>query len=213
MFRTLLSRNREPREQVFWRWFAENSAAYMQFEPGAANQETVLNQLGKQLERVDRHLKFEIGLKPDGQGRELVISADGRQEAFPAVQALVAAAPPLPDWQITAFRQRQNLDDVMLQIDGVDYSPDSLWFHLRPEGGVIGVELYLEGVSDPTSQAALMVCFLMLDIALGEYDVETRVGTIEPRCAPPQPEVQGLKPFRTFAEEFDALFTLMNGSR
>lgn len=213
MFQKLFSRNREPKEQVFWRWFAENSATYLRFEPGAPNQSAVLNQLGKQLERVNRHLKFEIGLKPDSAGRELVISADGRQEAFPAVQALVAAAPALPDWEITAFRQRQNLGDVSLQIEGVEYSPESLWFTLRPEGEVIGVDLYLKGVADPTSEATLMVCFLMLDIALGEYDVETRVGTINPMLAPHDPETQGLKPFLTFPEEFDALFALMNGRR
>lgn len=213
VFRKLFSRHREPTEQAFWRWFAENSATYLQFEPGSPHQNTALNQLENQLSRVHRDLRFEIGMQPEGAVRELVISADGHRELFPAVQTLVAAAPSLPEWKFTAFRQRHRLNDVTLHIEGADYGADQLWFKLRPEGDVLGVDLYMQRVSEPTSQSALMVCFLMLDIALGEYDVETKVGTINPQTAPEHPTSEGLKPFGTFPEEFDALYALMHGRR
>jgi hypothetical protein len=86
-----------------------------------------------------------------------------------------------------------------------------LWFALRSEGERIGVAVYLTGFDDPPSQPALLVTFLMLDCALGEYDVETKVGTIETHPVPVDPEGQGLKPFSQLPGEFDALYQLMHG--
>jgi hypothetical protein len=59
------------------------------------------------------------------------------------------------------------------------------------------------------SEPALMAAFLMLDSALGEYDVETKVGSINTFPTPPDPPAQGLKPFPTLTEEFDSLYKLM----
>ena len=57
-----------------------------------------------------------------------------------------------------------------------------------------------------------MVCFLMLDCALGEYDVETRIGPITTHLLPPDPVGKGLKPFLMLPEESDAFWKLMHGA-
>ena len=212
VFGRLFSRNREPREQAFWRWFNENAETYRTFRIGSPEQPALIERLGKELERVHRGLQFELGGDDETGVRELIIGADGRQAVFPAVQALVQAAPELPGWKVIAFRQRKDLNTSSLQINEVTYGHGQLWFSLRTEGAKIGLDLYLEGIDDPKSQLALMVSFLLLDCALGEYDVETRVGTINVEALPPEHEARGLKPFLTLPEEFDALYQLMHGT-
>ena len=48
--------------------------------------------------------------------------------------------------------------------------------------------------------------YLMLDAALGEYDVETKIGTIELKPLTGGPDASGLKPIKELASEFDCRF-------
>lgn len=212
MLSKLFPWRREAPEVAFWRWFAENEGRYRNFELCGPEQDGLMRELDRALARVHRGLKYEIG-KPDQEGaeRELVISADGIRQLFPTVQALVGAAPALPGWKISAFRQPKDLSQISLEIPGVKVSPSDLWFALQPEGDRIGVSIYLSGFDDPTSQPAMLVGFLMLDCALGEYDVEMKVGTIATYTVPEDPVGQSLKPFPQLPEEFAALYQLMHG--
>jgi hypothetical protein len=47
------------------------------------------------------------------------------------------------------------------------------------------------------------LAFLFLDHALGEYDVETRIGAVDVRAE--TQAAPSAQPFRTLREEFDAL--------
>ncbi len=213
MFKNLFSRSKQSREEAFWSWFAVNSEAYLAFTPEKPGQMALINQLGAQLNRVQKGLTFEIGTEPEATQRELVISADGHRELFPAVRSLVDAAPELAGWQILAFRQRKGLASMSLQTEAGTFGPEQMWFQLRSESELIGIDVFMAGIPDPGGRAGLTVAFLMLDCALGEQDMETRVGTISTHPAPTDPEAQELKPFLTLPEEFDALYTLMHGPR
>jgi hypothetical protein len=211
LLKRLFGGEQEPPETAFWTWFAANAKRYHDFTPGGPEQAGLFRDLDRALSRVHRGLQYAF----DGGGgpeREFIISADGNRDLFPVVQRLVEAAPSLPGWRIVAFRPRvASLHDIRLEIPGVTVEASDLWYALAPEGDRVGIALFLPGFEDVRSQSALMVAFLMLDSALGEYDVETKVGSITTFPPPPDPAAQGLKPFPTLPEEFDALYKLMMG--
>ncbi|HEY2857887.1 MAG TPA: hypothetical protein VGJ21_05685, partial [Terracidiphilus sp.] len=123
--------------------------------------------------------------------REFVISAGGLRNAFPAVTSLVAAAPVLERWRIVAFRPRRDTI-CSVQIGDTSIEPSEVEFSLLTKGEAIGIRLFIRGASE-TNSTVQQIGYLMLDEALGEYDVETRVGLIQmvppdtPRTGPRHP--------------------------
>lgn len=160
--------------QTFWKWFVDNEDELFNFE---RDQDVVFDALSDALHLVSEQLTFEFGPKEDGR-REFVISADGNRDAFPFVLGLAAAAPRLDRWQVTKFRPRRSLD-FELVFDGEKFLPRDLMFSIEPDNGLAGLTLFMRGLNDRTHQTFFGIAFLFLDHALGEYDVETKVGYID----------------------------------
>ena len=139
------------------------------------DQERTFDRLSAELHKVEPHLTFEFGPKDKGR-REFTISADGIRDAFPAVERLYAAAPALSRWKIQKFRQRREPSDISFQ--GVKVRASSVTVDLDKEGEKVNVGVFIPGYTESARETYLSVTFLLLDQALGEYDVETRVGTI-----------------------------------
>ena len=158
--------------EKFWKWFLHHEAALLNFE---ANQETTFDQLSAALSQVDPDLTFEFG--PPKPKREFVISAGGLKRAFPAVVALTGAAPDLPHWQVTAFRPRRN-PLTLIELGGVHVDPKHVHFSLLDNGEKAGVHLFIPGYVKKDIRYG-QIGYLLLDEALGEFDVESRLGLIK----------------------------------
>jgi hypothetical protein len=158
-------------EKRFWKWFVEHENELLDCE---ADIKARFDKLHSALLRVHPDLVFEFG--PKGPRREFVISAGGIKSAFSAVASLVAAAPDLPRWRIIAFRPRRETID-RVQIGSTQVDPNDVAFSLLTRGAQIGLCLYLPGFSEENA-ALKQIAYLMLDEALGEYDVETKIGLI-----------------------------------
>jgi hypothetical protein len=166
-------------EAEFWRWFQANETRLFDFE---SDRERVFDELQARLHKVKAGLTFEFGPKKNG-ARDFVISADGIKDVFPSVILLANAAPSLPRWKIIKFRPRRGLGPISL--NGLRLSPEQVDFTIERDGPKIGITLFMDGYKESEHERYAGVGFLMLDHALGEYDVETKVGFIEfkPRTA------------------------------
>lgn len=160
-------------EARFWHWFGKNESHMFNFE---GNQERNLSDLLRELHRIHPSMTFEIGSENKGI-REFIISADGKREAFPAVIRLAEAAPTLPRWRIVKFRPRRK-DPCLIGIGDLEFSSDDVLATLEPEGIRIGVSIFLGDASHFDDKIVGHIGFLLLDYTLGEYDVETLVGTV-----------------------------------
>jgi len=182
----------------FWQWFEKNSVHLSAFEQ---DQEKVFGELDVELGKVNKGLRFEFGPVKNGQ-REFAISANGIVEVFPAVNELVSAAPKLANWRIIAFRQpKEGLKDFKLEFEGVKMTANDLWFKDNAEGDKVGLILYIRGFkSDEETQALAGASFLFLDMAIGEYFVVTRIGSIDRRPLPEDPRSLKLKPLGDLKE-------------
>jgi len=108
--------------------------------------------------------------------RELIISAGGLRDAFPAVEALVDAAPELARWTLFKYRQRSKalhdvqMEEVLVKAAEVDCA-------IASDDRKIAVVMFIPGVRDDMQRKEIAYAFL--DEALGEYDVETKISAIE----------------------------------
>ena len=159
--------------KIFWDWFEENSKLIFHFETDV---EHTFGLLRKEIKKVDENLEFEFGPIINDK-REFIISANGIKVAFNEVENLYNQKPELEKWIILKFRQRKNIANFnKLTFEGTTLSIEDIYFLLFKGNSEIGIAFF---VKDYDENIHINMVFLFLDAALGEYDVETKVGAIE----------------------------------
>ena len=189
-------------EERFWIWFSENAHEIGLVE--SANKRGIVDELSRQLEKIHSDLTFETGGSPGGI-REFIISANGLAEAVPFVKRLVDRAPEIQGWEIIAFRPRRGTE-FTLQFDEVELRPEDFWFTASQDGERIGLEIYLPKIDSEHKNSIIGASFIMIDTALGEYDVITKIGYIDHKPLPLEPEENGLLPLSLLAQTVDSYF-------
>ena len=184
-------------ESAFWGWFQQNEVKLLDFEH---NRDAVFDQLAVEMHKVHPRLTFEFGPVTGGR-REFVISAGGMRAAFPAVENLVAAAPPMKKWTITKFRPRGQPFDISYQ--GIKVTAASVTVDIVREGAKARLTVLIPGYTKAEHEKYAGIAFILLDHALGEYDVETRVGPID--VAAPAPRFAKAIPLKNLPQVLDAL--------
>lgn len=170
-----LSLFKKSKEEKFWEWFCKNSAEIFDFEK---DQEAIFDKIQAELGKIDVNLTFEISSKKDSK-RDFILSADGILSLFPVVEALFSAKPDLPEWNFIKFRPRRAIGNS-IRFGNIELFPRDVRFLLvdedDDENDKIGVVLFLRGFDG--SALFNQIGFLFLDECLGEFDVETKVGSI-----------------------------------
>lgn len=200
LFSTMGLFAKDTEEASFWKWFAKNQSRFEHFE---RDQEKLMDELGAALEAYRKGLVFEVGAMKEGS-RDLVISADGIDALFSAVSKLVAAAPKLPGWKIIAFRPRmEDYSRFVLEYHGRNFDPKEIWFHSRIKDGNFDVIFYHPSYRSEDRNLIISGTYILLDMALGEYDVVTGIHHLDHQLLPSDPRAEQLRPFSEFRAAFD----------
>lgn len=182
--------------EQFWQFFLDNLENFDRLE-----EEEMLDQIHRQLAKYNDGLALEVGMPESGE-RELVISAEGNRELFPVVEKLCKAAPEIPGWKITAFRPRVSLD-FHIEFAGRVFNPDELWVDPILDGDELDLIIFHPEYSDEDRDLIVEGSYILLDMAIGEYDVATGIRAIDHQPLPEDPEAEGLVPFRELPAVFD----------
>jgi hypothetical protein len=186
----------------FWRWFAENDDRLFHFD---RDLKRTFGAVSAALNEVDGDLTFEFGPVDDGR-RDFVISAGGIKRAFPAVEALAAAAPPMRRWRVIAFRPRRLVGNTV-DFGGIRVDPATVTYSLLASDTKLGVYLYIPGYAEGDTRYG-QAGYLLLDEALGEYDVETKLGPIQ--MFAPEARTDGPRyPLKELPGHFDDVYRRM----
>ena len=148
-------------------------------------------------------LVYEIAILDD-EDNELIISGDGVKELIPYVQDFVDSAPSIDGWKIIAFRPR--MDDYAsftLNFGERVFDPKTLWCWSRIENGSFDLVIYHEDYSDENRNLLVNGTYVLLDMALGEFDVMTGIRYLDHRELPDDPEALGLYKFEDLRTIFD----------
>ncbi len=192
--------SKEPKEKEFWRWFSKNEKQIFSFEQ---NQDKVLDSISDALSKYQDGLVFEISQISEGK-REFIISADGISELFPMVESLSQAAPDLERWTIIPFRPRMNnYASFSLEYAGKNHDPSKIWVYSRVEEGYFDLIVYHPEYSEEERDIFVSASYILLDMALGEYDVVKGIRYIDHQRLPENPIELGLKPFSELRLIFD----------
>jgi hypothetical protein len=181
----------------FWNWFSQHGDNIYNFNIKSSNQQ-LLGDIDKRLKSINSNLTFTIGPIKDGK-RDFIISADGILTAFPYVKKLVDGAIYVDEFNIIAFRPRTELKEV--QIGNVSLKYEQVFFKWEKENsGKISIDIYVKDyhVMNDDIESAL---FLLMDNAIGEYEVETKVGGISFNIY--SENVKNLLPFSEFRKVID----------
>ena len=149
----------------------------------------LLSALTTALSRVQMGLVYEMGGVRNGK-REFIISADGNKQLFPILFDLAASAPNLARWTILKFRQRaEDITSLTLSFGDFTLDHSHLSFIIWPEleECKVGIQIFVSALESNLPKVQQGV-FILLDQALGEYQMETLVGSIT-ICAESEPSL------------------------
>lgn len=191
------------KEKKFWKYFQKNEEKIFNFEK---NQEKIFDELASQLHKIDVNLTFEFGPIKHTK-REFVISADGIKSTFISVEKLYEQAPQLKLFDVTKFKPRREiLNDIQIA-DTKIKSSDVKYVLLKDENPhKIGIILLFENYKDESKDLFGQIGFLLIDEALGEFDVETKVGAIDFTSYESE-YYPNSKPLENLAKDFDNHFS------
>lgn len=190
-------------QNEFWNWFIQNEPKLFDFE---ANQEEIFDEIATQLQKVDPNLTFEFG--PKAGRREFVISAGGISSSFSAVSSLADSAPPLERWSVIAFRPRRKPPNTV-EFRGKRVDPCDVQVSLLDNGKMPGVYLFIPNFREDDTDLK-QIGYLLLDEALGEHDVESRLGLIK-MFSPETPTKGKRYPLANLPALFDELISRLEG--
>ncbi len=195
-----LGPGKKDQREAFWAWIVKNRALIDRdvrtLSKGSEPSNLITRVLGERLRRVHPDLVHELGVDADGLV-EIIVSCDGIRSAFPDASALVGAAPLVAGFKFTAFRPRVD-PSVRLGIGGMDLCLEQVGYISWPEKEKLGLEVFINATADEGALKA--AAFILLDMALGEFDVGTGIGTIEVKSG----VSSEAKPLTELASEFDA---------
>ena len=199
----LLDRKPEDPNETFWKWFQTNSN---ELRKVVTCKEKICDMLLKQLHKVHKDLTFAFGPETDGR-REFVISADGIRDAFPAVQTLARESPYVAGWKIIAFRPAVGWD-AAVKLDEISIGANDVWFKSELNEMKIDVILYIKKhLLEINKEAIMQAVFLLLDYGLGEYIIETRIGSLDLQPLPDEPLPSSIKPLPELTTVTNKLIT------
>ena len=171
------------RAAEFWRWFAANEQVYR--ELASYPEEEIahgLKVLRKHLHAYDAHLEPLFGTSTP-ERHDLVISAGGLREHFPAARALAAAAPELPGWNVIALKPP--LPEVpAVEVEGRRFDPALVTFavvQVPDQPGALAVHVFHEPYPPEEQDLHTTATFLLLDALLGERGVAEDLDYAEAR--------------------------------
>lgn len=185
----LIDRKPEDPNESFWKWFQDNSN---ELRKVTTCKEKICDQLQKQMHKINKNITYAFGPEKDGR-REFIISANGIRDAFQSVQTLARSSPYIAGWKIIAFRPAVGWG-YAVKINEIKISADDIWFSSEINETKIDLKLYArKSLIDIGRESIMQAVFLLLDYGLGEYIIETRIGSLDLQPLPDEPLPSNIK--------------------
>jgi hypothetical protein len=177
--------------QVFWDWFVANKDRYRNLDLPEPEYDEVLLTLSNKLHEYHPELQYDIGLPDeDYEDAELVITADGVVEHFPAVATLVDAAPDIEGWEILAFIPPAGFA-VAVQYEGIELDPEECLFvgkSTEDEHQLLDLHVVCPNYDESQAELFQQAVHFLLQTCLGEELAATELGELKVGPVPTDPD-------------------------
>ncbi|MGB0204060.1 MAG: hypothetical protein ACPF9K_03295 [Neptuniibacter sp.] len=169
--------------------------------------ETLLKEYRDQLQKIDRNLTFHFQSDENEEGAvEMVFGCDGFPESIHSVLSLIGAAPELTGIEFKAFNNRYDPVPLSIRI-GEEYCEISeFWCRIVVINNRLQLEVYMQDAPkvldmDPRVEAVM----IFMDALIGEYELMTKVHSLDWFELPQSPEDHGLFKLINLRDRFDEL--------
>jgi hypothetical protein len=209
-------------KQAFWNWFIENEKRFKAVFQDTGKAHDFLNELVEQMKPFNSWLKALAG-RYDDQRFELIITADGDIALFSKVDELVAAAPLVRGWVITAHKPPIGADSIQVHMHGYEFGENVLTFYAvntEEYPDEISIVLVHPGYKEEHHDKFLTAGTIYLQNTLGELNLATLVDEVRVEGLPAADKnielipVTKLKDYLSWREkEFVEKYASLNASR
>ncbi|MFP8968307.1 hypothetical protein ACKC9G_17125 [Pokkaliibacter sp. CJK22405] len=159
------------------------------------------------LKQIDSNLTLHMTHAIPEDSMEMVIGCDGYAESISSVMSLVQAAPVLGNLKVRAFHDRLSDIPTSIETSEEELKLEDIWFHISQSADGLFLSLFIKEFSGLDEDNRVEAVMYYLDAFIGEFDMMTRVSTLNWYGLPPEPLDFGLKPLNELRHDFDLLRT------
>lgn len=166
--------------------------------------ESLLLEYSKSLRSIDTNLTFHFE-RDEGEGSvEMIFGCDGYPESISSVLSLVGAAPEIGGINFIAFNHRYDPVPAAVNFGDEQFELEEFWFGYRIEDGRYHLDIYMQDLPDSLDmEPRIEAVMIYLDALIGEYDLMTRVTTLDWYALPVDPVDFALQPLSELRNCFD----------
>lgn len=171
---------------AFWAWWAAAGSAQTAAAIADRTPDRMVDELSHRVNGIHPGLAWELASGRRAQ-HVLVVSPEGNPDLRGAARRWLRAAPePDETWEYADARQAvPSLDDIRLTLGKQTVCFGDTVVTARRVGHHFDVTVHHPVFEEIPVEAQLQITYLALDAALGEVDVETWIGEIEPAALAP----------------------------
>ncbi|UII28353.1 DUF695 domain-containing protein [Fulvivirga maritima] len=182
--------------QKFWEWFKkEEKSFYEIIKQGGDIESKVFDKLTPKLNQVHDGIWLLVGMQNNDQA-ELILTADGFVKNIVFVEELVAAAPSIPNWKITALKP-SNEEPLSVKVDDYTFDENTLSFYPEEhpdKPDLIDIYVTHKDLTEENYDLISQGVFLSIDNYLGELNTATLMDHIS--LITPEEATKELIPFQ-----------------
>ena len=172
----------EEKAERFWNWFNINQNKFLLLsDVTESEKDKLMAEFLSELHEFNEDIYFEIGGHPADEKVELVISAEGCIEFFPAVEKLTSLAPEYKNWDIIAFKPPMgkgfslNYRDKVFDPEKIIYIP----LTAKQDPKAIGFNVCYPDFEESEKEIYINGTYLVLDTIIGEKSTALDIDHME----------------------------------
>lgn len=198
--------NLPPSIQSFWQLVNHHQAELRSLvHERAALSDEFLEDLQDSLQAIDTCLTVFCTPAEDGKQVNMVFGCDGYQEGIELVLQIVASAPELKNINAVAFNPRAATIPDGIDLNGLLVNLEDVYFSLQQTKLGVHLDIYLEEMSLHEDDLRVEAVLMFLDAIIGEYDLMTRIASIDWHDTPADPLDHGLRDLTSLRQAYDDL--------
>lgn len=164
------------KKKEFWKWFLENANVLEGLIDGKNQNDKLYKELTLEVQKFSKLIYPEITFKNNKY--QLILTPNGIKEGVEPTIELHEAAPSIDNWDIIRFRQPTDNLSASIKINGIELSGSDIKIARKFNTDNVDLLVAINGYV-AEDQTYITLAFLNLDHILGEFNVITRVGTID----------------------------------
>lgn len=170
------------RNEHFWAWFQENEKDFHRVVKAHEHiEKDFFDKLSPKLAELREGYYFLTGMLND-ETVDLIFTADGNIKNIAFIEDLVAQAPKIDGWQITAMKPAIDIDRLGIRMGSYNFNSYNLFFYANDHADYpdqIDISVVHEDLNAENREVVSNGTFIFLDNFLGELDFVNNIDNLE----------------------------------